>query len=66
MLDIPSSSIWTSFAKAHILEIVQDKSHKCDSDGDDDGGGIISLGHASPIANAPRDNISRKGYPSFR
>ncbi len=32
-----------------------------DDDGDD--GGIIFPGQLGPITNAPRDNITRKGYP---
>ncbi len=36
-------------------------------DGDGDGGGgRIFPGHTGPIPNAPRDNISRKGFPSLR
>ena len=34
----------------------------CDDDDGGDGGRILP-GHPSPIPNAPRDNISRKGIP---
>ena len=46
-----------------LPHIPSEKSPKEGDGDDDDDDGRIFPGHASPILNAPRDNISRKGIP---
>ena len=57
-----SANMLNNHKSSVLLPYIPSGKYPKEDDGDD-GDGRIFPGHPSPILNAPRDNISRKGIP---